>query len=124
MVKPGRSESTRIEYRSPDSACNPYLAFAVILAAGLRGIEQGYELPPEADANLFALSPEELDSQGIQHLPGSLHEALALMESSDLLASTLGDHVFEWFIRNKRAEWAGYKAHVTQFELDRYLPLL
>ena len=124
VVKPGKSESTRIEYRSPDSACNPYLAFAVILAAGLRGIEQGYELPPEADANLFALSPEELDAKGILHLPGSLHEALAMMESSELVAETLGDHVFEWFIRNKRAEWAGYKSHVTQFELDRYLPLL
>jgi len=124
VVKPGKTESTRIEYRSPDSACNPYLAFAVILAAGLRGIEQGYELPSEADANLFALSPEELDSKGILHLPGSLHEALTLMESSDLLAETLGDHVFEWFIRNKRAEWAAYKSHVTQFELDRYLPLL
>ena len=124
VVKPGKSESTSIEYRSPDSACNPYLAFAVILAAGLRGIEAGYELAPEADANLFALSPEELDAKGIQHLPGSLHEALGLMESSDLLHETLGEHVFEWFIRNKRAEWAGYKAHVTQFELDRYLPLL
>jgi glutamine synthetase len=124
VVKPGKTESTRIEYRAPDSACNPYLAFAVILAAGLRGIEQGYELPPEADANLFALSPEELDDKGILHLPGSLQEALTLMEGSDLLAETLGDHVFEWFIRNKRAEWAGYKSHVTQFELDRYLPLL
>lgn len=124
VVKPGKSESTRIEYRSPDSACNPYLAFAVILAAGLRGIEAGYELPAEADANLFALRPDELEAKGIQHLPGSLHEALGLMESSDLLASTLGDHVFEWFIRNKRAEWAAYKSHVTQFELDRYLPLL
>ena len=124
VVKPGRSESTRIEYRAPDSACNPYLAFAVILAAGLRGIEQGYELPPEADANLFSLSPEELDAKGILHLPGSLHEALTQMESSELLATTLGDHVFEWFLRNKRAEWASYKAHVTQFELDRYLPLL
>jgi glutamine synthetase len=124
VVKPGKGESTRIEYRSPDSACNPYLAFAVILAAGLQGIEQGYELPPETDANLFDLSAEELSGKGILHLPGSLNEALVLMESSELLATTLGDHVFEWFIRNKRAEWAGYKAHVSQFELDRYLPLL
>ena len=124
VVKPGKTESTRIEYRAPDSACNPYLAFAVILAAGLRGIEEGYELPPEADANLFALTPDELDAKGILHLPGSLQDALTLMEASDLLADTLGDHVFEWFIRNKREEWAGYKAHVTQFELDRYLPLL
>jgi glutamine synthetase len=90
----------------------------------LRGIEKGYELPAEADANLFALSAEELANKGILHLPGSLGEALSLMESSELLAETLGEHVFEWFIRNKQAEWAGYKAHVTQFELDRYLPLL
>jgi glutamine synthetase len=124
VVKPGKYESTRVEYRSPDSACNPYLAFAVILAAGLQGIEQGYDLPPEADANLFSLSPEELANKGILHLPGSLYEALGLMETSELLATTLGEHVFEWFIRNKRAEWAEYKAHVTQFELDRYLPLL
>ena len=120
----GQPESTRVEYRSPDSACNPYLAFAVILAAGLEGIEKGYGLPPEADANLFTLSPEELANKGILHLPGSLNEALGLMESSELLADTLGEHVFEWFIRNKRAEWAEYKAHVTQFELDRYFPLL
>ncbi len=124
VIKTGKAASTRIEYRAPDSACNPYLAFAVILAAGLHGIEQGYELPPEADANLFALSPEDLTAKGIVHLPGSLHEALVAMESSTLLAETLGDHVFEWFLRNKRAEWSAYKAHVTQFELDRYLPLL
>jgi glutamine synthetase len=95
-----------------------------MLAAGLEGIEKGYDLPPEADANLFALSPEELANKGILHLPGSLYEALGLMETSELLASTLGEHVFEWFIRNKRAEWAEYKSHVTQFELDRYFPLL
>ncbi len=124
VVKPGKVDSTRVEFRSPDSACNPYLAFAVILAAGLAGIEHGYDLPPEADANLFTLSAEELANKGILHLPGSLNEALGLMESSELLATTLGEHVFEWFIRNKRAEWAEYKSHVTQFELNRYLPLL
>jgi glutamine synthetase len=124
VVKPGKLDSTRVEFRSPDSACNPYLAFAVILAAGLRGIEEGYELPPEADANLFDLDAEELAAKGILHLPGTLHEALVLMETSELVADTLGDHVFEWFIRNKRAEWDLYRAHVTQFELDRYLPLL
>ena len=124
VVKSGKSESTRVEYRAPDSACNPYLAFAVILAAGLQGIEHGYELPAEADANLFTLSDDELRAKGIAHLPGDLNEALGLMESSELLANTLGEHVFEWFIRNKRQEWSEYKAHVTQFELDRYLPLL
>jgi glutamine synthetase len=124
VVKQGKAESTRLEYRAPDSACNPYLAFAVILAAGLRGIERGYELPPEADANLFALSGHELAAKGIAPLPTSLDEALAEMEGSELVAETLGDHVFEWFIRNKRAEWAAYRAQVTQYELDRYLPTL
>jgi glutamine synthetase len=124
VVKPGKTESTRIEYRAPDSACNPYLAFAVILAAGLRGIEEEYQLPEEANANLFDLTAEELAAGNIVHLPASLSEALSVMESSELLATTLGDHVFKWFIRNKREEWAGYKAHVSQFELDRYLPLL
>jgi glutamine synthetase len=124
VVKQGKVESTRLEYRAPDSACNPYLAFAVMLAAGLRGIEQGYDLPPEADANLFDLTPRELAAKGIESLPASLNDAVDEMEQSSLLAETLGDHVFEWFIRNKRAEWAAYKAQVTQFELDRYLPLL
>jgi glutamine synthetase len=96
----------------------------VILAAGLRGIEEEYKLPDEANANLFDLTAEELAAGNIVHLPASLSEALSAMESSELLATTLGDHVFEWFIRNKREEWAGYKAHVSQFELDRYLPLL
>jgi glutamine synthetase len=124
VVKHAKLDSTRIEYRAPDSACNPYLAFAVVLAAGLRGIEEGYELPAEADANLFSLSPHELAEKGIGTLPSSLDDAVAQMERSKLLADTLGEHVFEWFIRNKRAEWTAYKAEVTQFELDRYLPTL
>jgi glutamine synthetase len=124
VVKPGKFESTRVEYRSPDSACNPYLAFAVILAAGLKGIEEGYELPAEATTNLFAMTPEELAADGIRPLPGSLNEAVADMERSELMAAALGEHVFEWFIRNKRAEWASYKTHISQFELNRYLPLL
>ena len=124
VVKRGKPDSTRIEYRAPDSACNPYLAFAVILAAGLKGIEEGYELPREAAANLFAMTPEELAAEGIRPLPGSLNDAVIEMERSELVAETLGEHVFEWFIRNKRAEWAAYKTHISQFELDRYLPLL
>jgi glutamine synthetase len=124
FVKRNKIESTRVEYRAPDSACNPYLAFAVILAAGLKGIEQGYELPREAAANLFAMTPEELAAEQIRSLPGSLNEAVVDMERSELMAETLGEHVFEWFIRNKRAEWASYKTHISQFELDRYLPLL
>jgi glutamine synthetase len=124
VTKTGKSESTRVEYRSPDPACNPYLAFAVVLAAGLKGIEEGYDLPPEAAANLYETTPEQRAAAGIFSLPGSLSEALGEMERSELVAETLGEHVFEWFLRNKRAEWADYKAHVSQFELDRYLPTL
>jgi glutamine synthetase len=124
FVKRNKVESTRVEYRAPDSACNPYLAFAVILAAGLKGIEEGYDLPREAAANLFAMTPEELAAEQITSLPGSLNEAVVDMERSELMAETLGEHVFEWFIRNKRAEWSSYKTHISQFELDRYFPLL
>ena len=122
--KRGRTESTRIEYRAPDPACNPYLAFAVVLAAGLAGIEGGYELPPETQANLHHMSPQELTTAGIRSLPGNLHDAIDVMEGSELVAEALGDHVFEWFIRNKRSEWADYKTQVSQFELDRYLSAL
>jgi glutamine synthetase len=124
IAKRGKAESTRIEYRSPDPACNPYLAFAVVLAAGLKGIEEGYELPPEAGANLYSLTPEELASEGIRPLPESLHDAIGAMSRSELVAETLGEHVFEWFIRNKRAEWSEYARQVTPFELGRYLPVL
>ena len=123
-AKRNKAESTRIEYRAPDPACNPYLAFALVLAAGLQGIDEGYELPPPTSANLYALTPEELLAEGIRALPGSLSDALAEMEGSELVADVLGEHVFEWFIRNKRAEWLDYKTSVTQFELDRYLPFL
>ncbi|MDQ1403668.1 MAG: glutamine synthetase, partial [Actinomycetota bacterium] len=122
--KRGRADSTRIEYRAPDPACNPYLAFAVVLAAGLKGIEEGYDLPPETNDNLYEMSNDERRRAGIKTLPGSLSEALAVMETSDLVAETLGDHVFEWFLRNKREEWAAYKTQVTQFELDRYFARL
>ena len=124
IPKKGHPESTRIEYRAPDPACNPYLAFALILAAGLKGIEDGYDLPPEAATNLYELSPEELLAEKITALPGSLAEAVAEMERSELVAETLGEHVFEWFIRNKRDEWAGYKTQISQWELNRYLPSL
>ncbi|MGH8981294.1 MAG: glutamine synthetase family protein [Acidimicrobiales bacterium] len=124
VVKLNKTESTRLEFRAPDSACNPYLAFSVMLAAGLQGIEQGYDLPAEADANLFALSERQLAAKGIEPLPSSLKEAVDEMAQSKLLMDTLGEHVFEWFIRNKRAEWADYNLAVTQFELDRYLQTL
>ena len=113
--------ATRIEYRSPDPACNPYLAFSVILAAGLRGIEQKYELPAEADANLFEMGDDALTKLGIDQLPQSLSDALKVMENSSLVHEALGEHIFEWFVRNKRSEWRGYKTQVTPFELNRYL---
>jgi len=123
-VKKGRYESTRIEYRAADPACNPYLAFAVMFAAGVKGVEESYELAPETTANLYQLTPEERLAEGIASLPGSLADALTEMEHSELVAETLGEHVFEWFLRNKRDEWMAYKEHVSQFELDRYLPTL
>jgi glutamine synthetase len=108
--KRGKSSSTRLEYRSPDPACNPYLAFSVILAAGLAGIENNYEVPA-GDATL-------------QHLPTTLADALDAMERSALVKDALGDHVFEWFLRNKRREWDRYQQHVSSFELENYLPVL
>jgi glutamine synthetase len=122
--KRGKESSARIEYRSPDPACNPYLSFSLLLAAGLAGIERGYELPPEASANIFELTPQERAAEGIQTLPGNLAEALDAMESSELVAEALGEHIFEWFLRNKRQEWMDYKSHVTPWELKRYIPMV
>jgi glutamine synthetase len=93
----------------------------VILAAGLRGIKEGYELPQEADANLFEMGDDMLAKLGIEQLPQSMSDALRVMERSELVADALGDHIFEWFLRNKRAEWRGYKTHISQYELNRYL---
>ncbi|NBR99276.1 MAG: type I glutamate--ammonia ligase [Actinobacteria bacterium] len=121
VQKRNNEQSTRIEYRSPDPACNPYLAFSVILAAGLRGIKEGYELPQEADANLFEIGDDMLEKLGIEQLPQSMSDALRVMERSELVAEALGEHIFEWFLRNKRAEWRGYKTHISQYELNRYL---
>jgi glutamine synthetase len=123
-TKRGKSESTRIEYRATDAAANPYLAFAAVLAAGLTGIEKGYELPKPAASNLYELSQAERVEAEIQMLPGSLAEAVDSLEDSQLMAEVLGEHVFEWFVRNKRSEWADYKAEVTSFEWRRYLTSL
>ncbi|HMC09065.1 MAG TPA: type I glutamate--ammonia ligase, partial [Actinomycetota bacterium] len=109
-VKRGRPDSTRIEYRAPDPVCNPYLAFAVILTAGLKGVEDRYKLPAELPVNLYELTTEERLTEGIVALPGSLGEAIEEAERSELVAATLGEHVFEWFIRNKQAEWRDYIA--------------
>jgi glutamine synthetase len=121
IPKRGKESSTRIEFRSPDPACNPYLAFSVMLAAGLEGIDQGYELPPEATNNIFEMTAEERAVENIGALPQSLSESLDVMEQSELVAATLGEHVFEFFVRNKRSEWDSYKEQVTPWELERYL---
>ncbi len=121
IPKRGKELSTRIEFRSPDPACNPYLAFAVMLAAGLAGVEGEYDLPPAATNNIYEMTPEERSAAGIGLLPQSLGDAIAVMAESELVAECLGEHVFEWFIRNKRQEWADYKQYVTPFEIDRYL---
>jgi glutamine synthetase len=120
--KRGKESSTRIEYRAPDPACNPYLAFSVMLAAGLEGVRQGYDLPPIQYGNIFEMTEAEREKEGIDALPQSLAEALDHMERSELVADALGEHIVDWFLRNKRSEWAEYKAQVTQFELSRYLP--
>ena len=124
ITKNSNPLATRIEFRSPDPACNPYLAFSLILAAGMRGIEEGYELPEEAAANLFQISDKDLEKMGIEQLPQSLSDALRVMEGSELVREALGEHIFEWFLRNKHREWMAYKTTVTQFERDRYLRAL
>lgn len=124
MYKPQKGNSTRIEFRSLDSAANPYLAFAVLLAAGMKGIEEGYELPPGAEDDVWALSEGERRALGMKPLPQSLQQAIDVMERSELVAETLGEHVFEFFLRNKRAEWEDFRRQVTQWELERYLPML
>jgi len=122
--KPGREEATRVEYRSPDPACNPYLAFAVMLAAGLEGIKNKYPLPEPVERNVYEMSPEERAELGVGQLPENLHDAIAAAEKSDLLRETLGEHVFPKLIENKKAEWDRFKAQVTVWELDEYLPIL
>ena len=124
MYKPNKGQSTRMELRTVDSACNPYLAFAVMLAAGMKGIEEDYELPREAEDDVWSLNERERKSLGIDPLPKSLYDAIAVAESSELLAETLGEHVFDFFLRNKRAEWEEYRVQVSAFERDRMLPLL
>ncbi len=122
--KEGREDSVRIEYRAPDPACNPYLAFAVMLAAGLDGAERDLPVPDPVQENVFNMTDEERNRRGIDTLPGSLREAILLTESSDLVRRTLGDHVFNSFIQNKKIEWSQYQAQVTNYELKRYLPIL
>ena len=122
--KAGREQSRRIEYRAPDPACNPYLAFSVMLAAGLEGIERDYPLPPPAQASLYRSTEEERKALGIETLPGSLWEALQITEKSELVRKALGEPVFRSFIQNKKIEWDRYRSQVTDYEIQRYLPVL
>ena len=124
LYKPNKSASARVELRSIDSATNPYLAYAMILAAGMSGIEHEMELPEEASNDVWKLSNRERVAMGIRPLPTSLDEAIRCMEDSELVADTLGEHVYDYFLRNKKAEYDEYRNQVTQFELDRFLPSL
>ena len=124
MYKPGKEAATRVEFRSPDPAANPYLAFSVMLAAGLAGIANKYDLPAPQEQDIYHMSDDERKKAGITSLPGSLNDAIQLVEGSKLIREALGEHVFKAFIANKKAEWDAYRTNVTQWELDRYLPLL
>ncbi|MBM3245924.1 MAG: glutamine synthetase [Candidatus Omnitrophica bacterium] len=124
MYKPGKEKSTRIEYRVPDPACNPYLAFSVMLAAGLEGIRKGYPLTEPANDNIYQMSQEQRERAKIKSLPEDLLEAIKVTEQSELVKKALGEQLFHYFIRNKRLEWDEYKAQVTQYEINKYLPIL
>jgi glutamine synthetase len=124
MYKPGKEAATRCEYRAPDPACNPYLAFAVMLAAGLKGVEGKYPLPEPVEEDVYHLSVAERERLGIKELPGGLYEAVLEMEKSDLVREALGEHIFQKFLENKKIEWDRFRTHVSQYEIERYLPLL
>ena len=122
--KTGYETSLRVEYRAPDPACNPYLAFSALLAAGLKGIEEEYPLPAPVTADVSSMPPEERSARGITRLPRNLGEAISLAQGSSLLQETLGEFVFDALIRNKKKEWDEYSSAVTDYEISRYLPLL
>ena len=124
MYKPGKEKATRCEFRCPDPAANPYLAFAVMIAAGVKGIEEGYELPEPIEKDIFEMSAEKREEAGIVSLPGNLGEAIALTEKSEVVREALGDHIFHKFVANKKIEWDRYRTCVTRYELDTYLPIL
>jgi len=124
MYKPGKEKATRVEYRSPDPACNPYLAFSAMLLAGLYGVKNKYKLSDPANDNIYHMNEEERGKMGIKSLPDDLLEAIKIAETSKLVKECLGDKVFEYFIRNKKLEWDEYKAQVTQYEINKYLPIL
>lgn len=124
LYKPGKGQSARVEYRAIDSAANPYLSYALLLAAGLKGIENGYELPAEVEGDVWSMTKAERRAMGYGSLPASLDHALSLMEDSELVAETLGEQVFEYVLLNKRREWSGYRSQVTPFELESNLEIL
>lgn len=124
MFKPTKASSARVELRSLDSSANPYLAYALILTAGLSGIENEMVLPDPAEDDVWSLTDRQRQALGIQPLPHSLHSAVRAMESSQLVADTLGEHVFDFVLRNKRAEYAEYRQQVTPLELSKLLPSL
>jgi glutamine synthetase len=124
MYKPGKEKATRAEFRCPDPSCNPYLAFAVMLAAGLKGVEENYQLGSPVEEDIFEMPLDARSACGITELPGNLFEAVIETEQSSLVREALGDHIFEKFIANKKIEWDRYRTHVSQFELDTYLPIL
>ena len=124
MYKPGKETATRIEFRAPDPACNPYLAFAVMLGAGLEGIEKKYPLPDPIEDDIFEMTPSERKKRNIEELPGNLYAAILKAEKSELVKKILGEHIFNKFIENKKVEWDMYRTHVSKFELENYLPKL
>jgi glutamine synthetase len=121
---PGKEAATRFEIRSPDPACNPYLTFSVLLAAGLAGVEQDLVAPEPVEENVYHMGEEERAKRGIGSLPASLLEAIQLTEKSDLVSKALGDHAFHAFLDNKNEEWDRFRTHVTDYELNNYLPVL
>lgn len=124
MYKPGKETATRMEFRSADPACNPYLTFAVMLAAGLKGIEKEYQIPEPVEEDIYEMDEKARANAGITSLPGNLFEAIALASKSEVVREAIGDHIFEKFIANKKVEWDQFRIHVSQYEIDRYLPIL
>jgi glutamine synthetase len=124
MYKPGKEEATRIEFRSPDPACNPYLAFSVMLAAGLAGIENKYEFPEPIEKDVYQLSEDEREREGIKSLPGSLFEAIELTKKSELVRKTLGNRIFTHLLTSKKVEWNSYRVQVSEWEIKEYLRVL
>jgi glutamine synthetase len=124
MYKPGKEQATRVEYRAPDPACNPYLAFAVMLGAGMSGIEKKLELPDPIEEDIYEMNPAERRAHGITDLPGNLYAAIQETEKSEMVREVIGDHIFNKFIENKKIEWDDYRTHVSAYEIEKYLPKL